>query len=84
MIGFRAFTGCDTTSAFWRKGKVRPLHLMFKNPDFIATFAELGVNWETNEHLLEKTEKFVCAMYGHATSNSVNTLRYATFRYKIS
>ena len=31
IIGFHAFTGCDTTSAFWRKGKVRPLHLMLKN-----------------------------------------------------
>ena len=30
IIAFHAFTGCDTTSAFWRKGKVRPLHLMLK------------------------------------------------------
>ena len=40
IIRFRAFTGCDTTSAFWRKGKVRPLHLMLKNPEFMMTFTE--------------------------------------------
>ena len=28
LLGFHAFTGCDTTSAFMRKGKVRPLKLL--------------------------------------------------------
>ena len=65
IIGFHAFTGCDTTSAFWRKEKVRPLHLMLKNPEFMMTFAELGNNWEIDEiSLLSKIEVFVCAMYG--------------------
>ena len=65
IIGFHAFTGCDTTSPFWRKEKVRPLHLMLKNPEFMMTFAELGNNWEIDEiSLLSKIEVFVCAMYG--------------------
>ena len=49
IIGFHAFTECDTTSAFWRKEKVQPLHLMLKNLEFIMTFAELAKNWEINE-----------------------------------
>ena len=65
IIGSHAFTGCDTTSIFWRKGKVHPLHLMLKNPEFMVTFAELGNNWEIDEiSLLSKIEVFVCAMYG--------------------
>ena len=63
IIGFHVFTGFDTTSAFWRKGKVRPLHLMLQNPEFMMTFAELGNNWEIDEiSLLSKLEVFVCAM----------------------
>ena len=49
IIRFHAFTGCDTTNAFWRKGKVCPLHLMLKNPEFMVTFAELGDNLEIDE-----------------------------------
>ena len=79
IIGFHAFTGCDTTSAFWRKGKVRPLHLMLKNPEFMMTFAELGNNWEIDEiSLLSKIEVFVCAMYAYTSCNSVNRIRYAS------
>ena len=78
IIGFHAFIGCNTTSTFWRKGKVRPLHLMLKNPEFMMTFAKLG-NWETDEiSLLSKIEVFVCAMYGCTSCNSVNKLRYAS------
>ena len=74
MIGFHAFTGCDSISAFWRKGKVRPLDLMLKNPDFIASFVEVGSSWDVSENLYKQMESFVCAMYGGA-SNDVNELR---------
>ena len=79
IIGFHVFTGRDTTSAFWRKGKVRLLHLMLKNPEFMMIFAELGNNWEIDEiSLLSKIEVFVCAMYRCTSCNSVNKLRYAS------
>ena len=79
IITFHAFTRCDTTSAFWRKGKVRPLHLMLKNPEFTMRFAGLGNIWEIDEiSLLSKIEVFVCAMYGCTSCNSVNKLRYAS------
>ena len=79
IITFHAFTRCDTTSAFWRKGKVRPLHLMLKNPEFMMTFAGSGNNWEIDKILLlSKIEVFVCAMYGCTSCNSVNKLRYAS------
>ena len=62
VIGFHAFTGCDTTIAFWRTGKVRPLHLMLKNLEFMMAFAELGNNCKIDEILLlSKIEVFVCA-----------------------
>ena len=35
LAALHAFTGCDTTSAFMRKGKVKPLKLLIKHPEFI-------------------------------------------------
>ena len=66
-------------SVFWRKGKVRTLDLMLKNPEFMMTIAELGNNWEIDEiSLLSKIEVFVCVMYGCTSRNSVNKLRCAS------
>ena len=79
IIRFHAFTRCDTTNAFWRKGKVCPLHLMLKNPEFMVTFAELGDNLEIDEiWLLSRIEVFVSAMYGCTSCNSVNKVRYTS------
>ena len=56
------------------QGKVRPLDLMLKNPDFIASFVKVGSSWDVSENLYKQMESFVCAMYGGA-SNDVNELR---------
>ena len=32
ILGFHAFTGCDTTSAFLRRGKMKPLKIMKAKP----------------------------------------------------
>ena len=39
-----AFTGCDTTSAFCDKGKVKPLKILLKSKRYIVTFAKIGAN----------------------------------------
>ena len=37
FFGFHSFTGCDTTSAFVRKGKLRPIKLLQRlNRDYIS------------------------------------------------
>ena len=41
LLGWHAFTGCDTVSAFSGEGKVKPLKLM-KNEKYISTFAATG------------------------------------------
>ena len=56
LPAFHAFTGCDTTSAFVRKGKKTPMTLLMKNKQFIDVFAKLGntatdVSEEINEGL---------------------------------
>ena len=75
IIGLHAFAGCDTVSALWGKGKVRPLKLLLTNGQYIFPCALLGNEWTVSENLMKVLEKFVCAVYGSPTSKGVNTLR---------
>ena len=72
VIRFHTFTSCDITSIFWRKGKVHLLHFILENPDFIATFLELGNNWEIDNNTLLNARSFVFTMYGCVSFNNVN------------
>jgi len=42
IVALHAFTGCDTTTAFVRKGKVKPLTLLKKHPEYLPAFRALG------------------------------------------
>ena len=42
LVALHPFTGCNTTSAFVRRGKVKPLTLLKKHPEFLPTFHALG------------------------------------------
>ena len=64
-LGLHALTGCDTVSAFNGKGKVRPMKLLLKSPDFCDVLSKLGELWEVTEELVENIERFVCAIYGN-------------------
>lgn len=86
LLGFHAFTGCDTTSAFMRKGKVRPFKLLQKRETFIDTFIRLGESDVLSNDVIDSLESFVCAMYGKGRSCQVNDVRYdlAILRFKAS
>jgi hypothetical protein len=45
------YTGCDSTSAFRGKGKIKPPKLLEKNPHFIQTFAHVGDSWDVPAHI---------------------------------
>ena len=62
ILGLHAFTGCDTVSAFYRKGKVRSLKLLLTNDQFILPCALLGNEWTVSENLMKMMEKFVCTV----------------------
>ena len=64
LMGFHAFTGCDSTSAFVRKGMKGPCKLMKSNPEFLAAFSSLGETPDTVPFNVELgLKKFVSAMY---------------------
>jgi len=84
LPAYHAFTGCDYTSSFNRKGKIRPLKLLQKNHDAQAAFSQLGRETEVSEDTVVNIEKFVCEMYSKKKISSVDEVRLQIFldKYK--
>ena len=74
LPSFHAFTGCDYTASFLRKGKTRPFDL------FVTALSELGNSNTLDINVAAIIEEFVCAIYGVYNLNDVNLARYHIFR----
>ena len=46
LRGLHAFTGCDSVSAFSRKGKVLALKMARQSKSFQTLFQETGTEWK--------------------------------------
>ena len=87
LPGFHAFTGCDTCSAFVRRGKRRPFDVMKNSPEFTALFRELSTVAESlSMDSLRQLEHFVCSMYGYPRYTETSRVRSIIFqsRYAMS
>lgn len=78
LIGLHVFTGCDTTSAFYGKGKKRALDIASKNDHFLDAFCQLGSSFTLTHSTVAMLESFVCKLYGQQTEE-VNEARYKLF-----
>ena len=45
LLGLHRFTGCDSTSAFRVKDKLKALKIMLKDSMYLRVFEELGQEW---------------------------------------
>ena len=79
LIGVHIFTGCDSTSAFYGKGKKKHFDLACKHEAFLSAFKDLGTSLDLRESTMKALEKFVCHMYGQHKANDVNDARYKVF-----
>ena len=70
LPAFHCLTGCDTTSAFVRKGKISPLNLVEKKAEYISMLTMLGQEHEYSNQLLTEIEKFV---FLYMDSQSIQT-----------
>ena len=86
LPAYHAFTGCDYTASFCRKGKVRPFKILEKREDFQAALLSLGRDDQLNEATVKKLEEFVCIIYGRKKCKSVDEARFEMFceKYKSS
>ena len=69
---FHAFTGCDYTGSFGRKGKTTPLKILQKDEGLQKVFIKLGRWSSVEDDNVKVLESFVCRMYGKRKLNSVN------------
>ena len=83
-FGLHAFTGCDSTSAFKVKGKVKPLKMLLsqKFESYVTAFKKIGTSWTVDDTLIAPLEEFVCALYGSTKCSSVDELRLLTVNSK--
>ena len=78
LLGLHTFTGCDSTSAFYGKGKQKALKLLEAKPEFHGTFTRLGTSFQLDDEILPSLEKFVCLLYGQ-DAQSLDESRYKLF-----
>ena len=81
LPALHAFTGCDTTSAFVRKGKITPLRILKNNPRYTPSFTSLGTSSDLTDDQFQNLEAFTCLLYGSKSgvNTSINKLRYTMF-----
>ena len=80
LMCLHAFTRCDTTSAFKRIGKIKPLKILQKTPRFAAVLSKLGEEWDITEDLIDDLKEFTCAIYGRARVHKVDELRHVRIK----
>ena len=83
LPALHSFTGCDTTSAFVKKGKIKPLKALQKHTSFIPVFQNLGQSAEVPVDVFSKLEAFTCILYGGG-SKKINSLRHDKFQERLS
>ena len=62
LPGLHAFTGCDYTSAFVRKGKIRPYEIVKQSVKFQKAFASLSQDVPSVE-VINVLQDYVCVLY---------------------
>ena len=75
LLFAHAMTGCDTTSAIFKKGKVRGLKILQHNKelrDGVKIFNQKDASKQT---IKDAGERFILKLYG-SNSKSLNQLRY--------
>ena len=76
LLGFHAFTGCESTSSFVRKGKLKPLRFLINSKLIQSVFQDIGNQPHISEKTRKDLEKFTCKIYGGTVISNIDTLRY--------
>lgn len=80
ILFLHAVTGCDTTSTFFNKGKVKVLNLLENSPDLQSAAAVFKNQNDSVQDIFKHGIKFILAMYGAQKQVvSIDNYRYITF-----
>ncbi len=80
LLPLHAMTGCDTTSAPFRKGKKKPLGLARRSQEFHSSLAMFNNKQSGKESIAQAGEKVMMMMYNGKHFKSLDLARY--FRLK--
>uniref|UniRef100_UPI00358F73A3 uncharacterized protein n=1 Tax=Myxine glutinosa TaxID=7769 RepID=UPI00358F73A3 len=80
LIGLHCFTGCDSVSSFYGKGKKKAFNLLLKERELCNALKDLGEHFDIQLDLVAALEVFVCKLYGQHSVTTVNEARYNMFR----
>ena len=77
LLAYHCFTGCDSTSFFAGRGKIKPLVDLGKTKVLVDTFKNIG-RIPTSSEMFSSLEQFVSVMYGPRSNEnfSVNDARH--------
>uniref|UniRef100_A0A8C4NGS3 Uncharacterized protein n=1 Tax=Eptatretus burgeri TaxID=7764 RepID=A0A8C4NGS3_EPTBU len=79
IIGLHCFTGCDSVSSFYGKGKTKAIKLLTQNKSFSHACQMLGESFSITDELVSLLEDFVCKLYSQQEYSHVNDARYSMF-----
>ncbi|GFN93832.1 DNA damage-inducible protein din7 [Plakobranchus ocellatus] len=79
-IGLHAFTGCNSTSCFAGKGKLKALKMLEGDQDHQDTFSRIGTLETISGQDMQVIKTFVCQLYGKPSHTSVDKVRYDKVR----
>ncbi|KMQ85933.1 hypothetical protein RF55_15251 [Lasius niger] len=81
ILFLHAFSGCDTTSALFKQGKMKCVNVLLKNPH-LKELVQVFKNQDANpEVIAEAGERFLLILYGYSgvKSMSLNNYRHQCF-----
>ena len=79
LVGYHAFTGCDSVSTFAGKGKKKAWKIVQSSAEYVEAFRNLGKFWDISTELLDTLEMFVCKLYCKSGGSDLNELRYKIY-----
>ena len=83
ILPFHALTGCDSTSAVCKLGKVKPWRLLQDNPTAFQDLSLLGTSVDVASRSLLCAERFFCEAFRSKHTN-INEARYDMFCKKFT
>jgi hypothetical protein len=82
LTGFHALTGCDYTTAFYRKVKIKPSRILEKKTSGIAKGEAKGFVITIPETIINEIQDLICLFYSVQGCKSVNVARHILFQQK--
>ncbi|XP_056105946.1 uncharacterized protein LOC130084505 [Rhinichthys klamathensis goyatoka] len=79
LIGIHTFSGCDSTSAFYGKGKRKAFSVACEKEEYLTAFTNLGSSFNLDQSTFELLCTYVCHLYGQSSAENVNDARYKAF-----